>query len=637
MLNSIFPDIPPVVPHNIPALLKRQKRWLGWWAGPLKPNGKFDKFPVDPMTGRKINPVDPINWLTFEEAMDAHRRDMAKGIGFVLSDRDPIVSNGNALYLTAIDLDHCGPNMTEHEQLWLELGKPYVEVSPSRKGLRMLSLSLVPLKGGNAGNGRELYSSGRFMTITGVGAQGALNETSAALASVERRWFPANSVTQVRRQLSQVQKQPETHEHVANVLSMLDAVSSDTTYEIWRDIIWSLASTAWACARQVAHQWSRRAHQRYDGVTLDKIFDAFDVSRGLSLATLAFHARKNGWSGSVFETVATNPLPLPLLMTAEQLRKIPGTPYVIRSVFPARGLAAIYGEPGSGKSFLALHLAHAIAAGVADWFGFRVRQMPVVYVALEGLGGIGGRTTALEMHSKQICPNQLRFWCRDIHLVTGDAIDLLASEIVSAVGQGAVVIVDTLNQASPGADENSSQDMGRIIANSKRLAASAGGLVILVHHAGKNRSLGLRGHSSLLAAMDAVIEVTKAPTGKRWAITKAKDESSDVVRDFELVRYDVGQDDDGTPITSCAVQHTIHSTHRKVRPPTGKHQKMAIAELRRQLQQPGRGVDYKTALALVAAALDAPQGKKGDRAKEALEALLRDGHLVMNELGVSLA
>ena len=41
MLNSSFPDIPPVVPQNIPALLKREKRWLGWWAGPLKPNGKL--------------------------------------------------------------------------------------------------------------------------------------------------------------------------------------------------------------------------------------------------------------------------------------------------------------------------------------------------------------------------------------------------------------------------------------------------------------------------------------------------------------------------------------------------------------------------------------------------------------------
>ena len=54
------------------------------------------------------------------------------------------------------------------------------------------------------------------------------------------------------------------------------------------------------------------------------------------------------------------------------------------SLYKGRTLGVV-GEPGSGKSFLALHLAHAIAAGTSEWFGFRVRQMPVVYVALEGI------------------------------------------------------------------------------------------------------------------------------------------------------------------------------------------------------------------------------------------------------------
>lgn len=301
-------------------------------------------------------------------------------------------------------------------------------------------------------------------------------------------------------------------------------------------------------------------------------------------------------------------------------------------------MAAIYGEPGSGKSFLALDLAHAIAAGTTEWFGFRIRQRPVIYVVLEGLGGMGKRTAALELHIKQPCPDRLRFWSRGIHLLTGDGVDHLATEIVAAVGMGAVVIVDTLNQASPGADENTSQDMGRIIAHSKRLAAAVGGLAILVHHAGKNRALGLRGHSSLHAAMDAVIEVaTVEGKHKAWSITKAKDDSSDVKREFDLISYTVDQDEHGDPVTSCAVQHTIHAAALTLTEPRGKHQKAALAALRNHLQQPGRGVDYKAALARVAAALDAPANKKGDRAKEAVQALLSKGNLVLNELGVCLA
>ncbi len=196
------------------------------------------------------------------------------------------------------------------------------------------------------------------------------------------------------------------------------------------------------------------------------------------------------------------------------------------------------------------------------------------------------------------------------------------------------MIVDTLNQASPGGDENSSSDMGKIIASSKRLAAAVEGLVILVHHAGKNRSQGLRGHSSLLAAMDTVIEVSKNP--RSWSITKAKDDSSDLSRDFDLVPYKVGQDDDGMSITSCAVQQTAHLFPTRKKAPTGR-QKAALLELSNQLQQPGRGIDYKAALVLVAAVLNAPASKKGERAKEAMDALIRDHHLIINELGVCLA
>lgn len=426
----------------------------------------------------------------------------------------------------------------------------------------------------------------------------------------------------------------------------LDHVSSDTDYPTWRNIGWAIMSTGWTCAPQIVHGWSRRAPFRYDKAATDTLIRGFDPARGITVATLFHHAKQNGWIMPQQCPPALTPLTppppppahLPLLMTADQLRQLPAVPYVVRSAFPAQGLAAIYGEPGAGKSFLALHLAYAIAAGTADWFGFRVRQKPVVYVALEGVGGIGKRITAMELHNKQFCPDQLRFWCRDIHLLTGEGIDLLAAEIVAAVGKGVVVIVDTLNQASPGADENTSQDMGKIIANSKRLAAAVAGLAILVHHAGKNRAQGLRGHSSLHAAMDAVIEVaTVDGKHKAWSITKAKDDSSEVKRDFDLISYTVGQDEFGDPITSCAVQHTIHAASLKLKMPTGRHQKAALAELRSQLEQPGRGVDYKTALALVAAVLDAPEKKKGDRAKEAVDALIRDHHLVINEQGVCLA
>ena len=641
-----FPKIPPVDPARIPDLIKGSRRWFPWRAGPIKDSGKFDKIPVNPSTGRNVNPLDPANWLSFQDALNAYQNGVGHGLGIALSDQHPIIVAGVPYYPTAVDRDNCGDQMDECETMWRQLGNTYIEASPSGKGLRLLGLSRTLVHSGNAGEGREMYANKHFVTITGNGGRGTLCDFTSGIVALERQWFGDRTAPKPPK--SSMLGQPAQPEHpvfVEPVLSMLDAISSDTDYGTWRDINYSLASTGWVCARQLAHIWSARAPRRYDAAALDKLFDSFDPTRGISLGTLAFHARKAGWTGKPAPVLQLQapPLPphesaMPLLMTADQLRQLPATPYVVRSVFPAQGLAAIYGEPGAGKSFLALHLAHALAIGTADWFGFRVRQRPVVYVALEGVGGIGKRTTAMELHSTQLCPDQLRFWCRDIHLLTGDGIDLLASEILSAVGMGAVVIIDTLNQASPGADENTSQDMGRIIANSKRLAAAVGGLAILVHHAGKNRAQGLRGHSSLHAAMDVVLEVaTVDGKHKTWSITKAKDDSSDVKRDFDLISYTVGQDEDGDPLTSCAVQHTVHTAPLRLKSPTGKHQKAALAALRSQLQQPGRGVDYNTALALVAAALNAPQDKKGERAKEAVQTLIRDGHLILNELGVCLA
>ena len=57
---------------------------------------------------------------------------------------------------------------------------------------------------------------------------------------------------------------------------------------------------------------------------------------------------------------------------------------------------------------------------------------------------------------------------------------------------GAVIVVDTLAQATVGMDENSGEDMTRAIAACKRIQEDEG-LVVLIHHTGKDTSRGMRG------------------------------------------------------------------------------------------------------------------------------------------------
>jgi hypothetical protein len=242
------------------------------------------------------------------------------------------------------------------------------------------------------------------------------------------------------------------------------------------------------------------------------------------------------------------------LLTCDQLRDLPPLAWRVRGVLPARGLAAIAGPSGSGKSFLAFDMAAAIARG-ERWFGQRVASAPVVYVALEGEAGYALRMQAWEAHYGQRLPNDERFnfFARAPFKLT-EAQDV--QDLASVVPAGAVVIIDTLNRAAPESDENSSRDMGLILEAAKRLQALTGGLVVLVHHTGKDESKGLRGHSSLFAALDAVVTVSRDGDRREWKMGKSKDGADGEAHTFKLQVETLGFDEHGDSLTSCVVVPT---------------------------------------------------------------------------------
>lgn len=239
------------------------------------------------------------------------------------------------------------------------------------------------------------------------------------------------------------------------------------------------------------------------------------------------------------------------LLTCDQLRDLPPLAWRVRGVLPARGLAAIAGPSGSGKSFLAFDMAAAIAGGWR-WFGQRVEAAPVVYAALEGEAGYKLRAQAWEAHHCKALPDGLRLMLDTFKLTEAQDVDDLAS----VVPAGAVVIIDTLNRAAPESDENSSRDMGLILEAAKRLQALTGGLVVLVHHTGKDESKGLRGHSSLFAALDAVVTVSRDGDRREWKMGKSKDGADGDAHTFKLQGETLGFDEHGDPLTSCVVMPT---------------------------------------------------------------------------------
>ena len=284
------------------------------------------------------------------------------------------------------------------------------------------------------------------------------------------------------------------------------------------------------------------------------------------------------------------------LLSNHDLAELPPIQWRIKNILPASGLAALFGASGSGKSFLVLDMLQSLADG-RHWFGCRVKPCKVIYIALEGEAGMAGRVKAYSTRNGNVSEN-IRYMVQPFSLLTrSDIIEL--AQAIKATGGGGVVVLDTLNRASNGADENDSKSMGEIIAGANDLQRLVGGLVLLVHHTGKDASKGLRGHSSLHAALDAAIEVRRNGDQREWLLAKSKDGVDGQSNYFSLEVVEIGQDEDNEPITSCVIRAIDASGEMKrVLPPNAGNQKIAYDTIKELLKKAGdiRPVDAPTEL-----------------------------------------
>lgn len=264
------------------------------------------------------------------------------------------------------------------------------------------------------------------------------------------------------------------------------------------------------------------------------------------------------------------------LQTTEDLERRPPIGWRIKGVLPKTGLAAIYGPPGSGKGFFIIDMAMALSSG-SNWFDARVRACPVVYCALEGEEGIPQRVRAYRQRYNHSGSN-IRYLLQSFNLLKPHQVEALARAIIETGAGDGVTILDTLNRAAPGTDENDSKDMGLIIAAAKDLQTQVGGLVILVHHTGKDTTKGLRGHSSLLAALDCAIEIVRTADRRSWTITKSKDGRDGTAHSFQLEDVHLEDDEDGEPVTSCVVvpEKAAPGKANTVKAPRGGNQKIVL-------------------------------------------------------------
>jgi RecA/RadA recombinase len=225
--------------------------------------------------------------------------------------------------------------------------------------------------------------------------------------------------------------------------------------------------------------------------------------------------------------------------------------YLLKGILGAGEMSVLYGEPSSGKTFLALHIAYAMARG-RSVFGRKVVAGAVMYCSMEGSAGIDKRLSA----------TLKEFGRADAFFYTSQPINLLADnsvvrDVIDAANSNGVkfIVFDTLARAMSGGNENASDDMSRMIGVVDEIKDKTDAHVMFVHHTGKDTSRGARGHSSLKAAADTELEIRRLEDGTYVAVlTKAKDDPDGVELPFKLRTLELDKDEDGDPITTCVIE-----------------------------------------------------------------------------------
>jgi len=209
------------------------------------------------------------------------------------------------------------------------------------------------------------------------------------------------------------------------------------------------------------------------------------------------------------------------LYRGADIAKLPPVRWVLRGRMPMQGLTVLYAPPKGGKSFVAVEVALRAALGEPFWGEHFPTNSRVLYIAAERASEVRDRIEAACTRNGHAWPDNLHLFARDAGpaQVNNDEHHAALCKVVEAV-KPTVIIFDTFARMSLGIEENAAKDMGPTVERFLALVRAAGpncaGLI--VHHAGKDNTKGLRGSTALLGAVDAVWKVSPEGQGLRLEV-----------------------------------------------------------------------------------------------------------------------
>ena len=219
--------------------------------------------------------------------------------------------------------------------------------------------------------------------------------------------------------------------------------------------------------------------------------------------------------------------------------------WVVDDYIEADSLAQVFGDPGGGKSFVAIDLACCVATG-KPWHGHDVKQGSVFYIAGEGHNGLARRLKAWQIGNGTTLANVPLYKShRAAQLYDATEAAVVAESIKQLSAEAncipSMIVIDTLAR-NHGGDENSTQDMNAFIQHlDVYLRQPWKCCVMVVHHSGvadKDRS---RGSTALKGALDAEYKCQLDSGTKTIAFEskKMKDAEMPSPKNFQITQVDL--------------------------------------------------------------------------------------------------
>ena len=225
-----------------------------------------------------------------------------------------------------------------------------------------------------------------------------------------------------------------------------------------------------------------------------------------------------------------------------------GPRMMIEGYLPDRSVGIMRGQGSAGKTFMAISMAMAVireglkswqdplSAEEGDWGAVNVHG-GVLFLAGESYLGIRDRFMALasrEGVSPDDLVGRLTIQPRVPDFFNGDAhLDALL-EFLRKREDIRLVVIDTLQKAAVGADQNSASDMAKVNMNFARVRdAMGGGSVMVIAHTGKDDDRA-RGSSAIEDDSDFVLHVKNSGDGlRKLSVEKMRD--GEVGPEFDFV------------------------------------------------------------------------------------------------------